>query len=236
MSTPRPRIEGHWLPNKALTRPRFFTPTSVVLTLCFLETLSQGYWRVIMKGEKKRSEYRIGSLNRSGLSSLLPALLPLLLPLLSPFIHVFLLWTTLSLSKFEWNTRQTGTVFHWSLIVQQLFNFISSRFLPCPRLSLSFYTPLRIFQTTGPLWQQTKEATNKERYVWAERAKRGGRSVCLKAKDRVIWRYLSWTAQFPVSGTGQKYPETKKKKIMYSGRKGYTSSFLMWLASVKPSL
>lgn len=46
--------------------------------------------------------------------------------------------------------------------------------------------------------------------MYEERAKRGGRGVCLKAKDRVIWRYLSWTAQFPVSGTGQKYPETKK--------------------------
>lgn len=177
--------------------------------MCFLETLSQGYWRVIMKGEKKSSEYRIGSLNRSGLSSLLPALLPLLLPLPSPFIHVFLLWTMLSLSKFEWNTLQTGPVFHWSLIIQQLFNLISSQFLPV-RICLFHSIPPCIFQTTGPLWQQTKEATNKERYVWAERAKRGGRGVCLKAKDRVIWRYLSWTAQFPVSGTGQKYPETKK--------------------------
>lgn len=142
MTTPQPRIEAHWLPNKALTRPRYFTPTSVVLTLCFLETLSQGYWRVIMKGEKERSEYRIGSLNRSGLSSLLPALLPLFLPLPSPFIHVFLLWIMLSLSKFEWNTLQTGTVFHWSLIVEQLFNLISSQFLPCPHLSLSLYPPL----------------------------------------------------------------------------------------------
>lgn len=38
----------------------------------------------------------------------------------------------------------------------------------------------------------------------------GGTVVRIKAKERVIWRCLSWTGQFPVSGTGQKYPETEK--------------------------
>ena len=38
----------------------------------------------------------------------------------------------------------------------------------------------------------------------------GGTAVRIKAKERVIWRCLSWTGQFPVSGTGQKYPETEK--------------------------
>lgn len=47
------------------------------------------------------------------------------------------------------------------------------------------------------------------------------RVVCIIAKERVIWRHLSWTGQFPVSGAGQKYPEKRKKKIQEEG-KGYT--------------
>lgn len=49
------------------------------------------------------------------------------------------------------------------------------------------------------------------------------RLVCIIAKERVIWRHLSWTGQFPVSGAGQKYPP-QKKKIQEEG-KGYTSFF-----------
>lgn len=51
-----------------------------------------------------------------------------------------------------------------------------------------------------------------------------GTSLHTRAKERVIWMCLSWTGQFPVSGTGQKYPETEK--ILQDG-KGYTSSLLM---------
>lgn len=53
------------------------------------------------------------------------------------------------------------------------------------------------------------------------RESQGDLVVCIIAKESVIWRHLSWTGQFPVSGSGQKYPE-KKKKIQEEG-KGYTS-------------
>lgn len=49
--------------------------------------------------------------------------------------------------------------------------------------------------------------------------------VCIIAKERVIWRHLSWTGQFPVSGAGQIYPSQKKKKKKSRKREKDTPPF-----------
>lgn len=61
---------------KTLTRPRYFTPTRAVLTACFLETVLQGYGKVIVhgKGESPESQWFVimCTLIASRLASTLP--------------------------------------------------------------------------------------------------------------------------------------------------------------------
>lgn len=53
------------------------------------------------------------------------------------------------------------------------------------------------------------------------------RIVCIIAKERVIWRHLSWTGQFPVSGASQKYPLPPQKKDPGKGKRINLLFFLM---------
>lgn len=81
-------------------------------------------------------------------------------------------------------------------------------FLHC--LHCPLHTPsLALVKQQGPCDRKRRKLPIKEdMYLTGESQE--GTGVCIKAKERVIWRYLSWTGQFPVSGTGQKYPETRK--------------------------
>lgn len=116
------------------------------------------------------------------------------------------------------NHSQSLAVFRIFLPLFFLLSFsVSVSFTPflhclhCPLHSPS----LALVKQQGPCDSKLRKLPIKgDMYLSGE--SQGGRGVCIKTSERVIWRYLSWTGQFPVSGTGQKYPETKKK----SSRRG----------------
>lgn len=88
-------------------------------------------------------------------------------------------------------------------------------------IALSIAPSLPVVKQQGPCDSKLRKLPIKGN-MSLTRESQGESVVCIIAKERVIWRHLSWTGQFPVSQAGQKYPEKKKKKIQEEG-KGYTS-------------
>lgn len=147
------------------------------------------------------------SLTRSCLLLFLPALLPFFFPF--PFYHI----VSILLFSFSYSYLfQTGTRTHKHLWFKGLRSSFCISFSPfpyclhCPILP----TPLALVSNNRVFCDSKlrKQPIKSDVHLTGERE--GGAGVCIKAKERVIWRYLSWTGQFPVSGTGQKYPETEK--------------------------
>lgn len=157
---------------------------------------------------------QIGSLNHSRLllfpSALPPCFLP---PFLPPLIQL------LTSIPDRNNHSQSLVAEVLRIFLQQfVFSLLFSlcQFYPFPRLlalspSLSFPPSLSLgsVKQQGPCDSKLRKRPIKENMYFTGESE-GGMGVCRKAKERVIWRCLSWTGQFPVSGTGQKYPETQK--------------------------
>lgn len=94
------------------------------------------------------------------------------------------------------------------------FPLLSLTVLPYSSTALIVPFPLlpslALVKQQGPCDRKLRKLPIKEdMYLTGE--SEGGTGVCIKAKERVIWRCLSWTSQFPVSGTGQKYPEKSSR-------------------------
>lgn len=77
-------------------------------------------------------------------------------------------------------------------------------------LPLSVAPSLPVAKQQGPCDSKLRKLPIKGKMYLTEESQEE-RLVCIIAKERVIWRHLSWTGQFPVSGAGQKYPPQKKR-------------------------
>lgn len=160
------------------------------------------------------------------------------LHILSPFLPSFIQLLRRSLYWFQVGTVNEG----FSLSVQTcFFPFIFCFYLVSPILTLLALSPYLPFSLSHsppslslsiapslPVVKQQYPCDSKLRKLPIKgnmsltRESQGERLVCILAKERVIWRHLSWTGQFPVSGPGQKYPV---KKNIQEEEKGYTSFF-----------
>lgn len=86
----------------------------------------------------------------------------------------------------------------------------SSVFVSCSPLPHCLLLPsLALVKQQGPCDSKLRKLPIKG-YMYLTGESEVGTGVCIKAKERLIWRCLSWTGQFPVSGTGPAYPETEK--------------------------
>lgn len=137
-------------------------------------------------------------------------------PSLPSFIHVL----RRNLYWFQTGTVNecSGSCFFPPIPFVFLFSFSHSFIAGIVPIMLSFSFPLPPSVSPLPVVKQQGPCDSKLRKLpikgnmYLTKESQEEKLVCIIAKERVIWRHLSWTGQFPVSGAGQKYPSQKKKK------------------------
>lgn len=174
---------------------------------------SQGHTKVTMYGEVN-GEWAV---DRSQLLVIIPSCLAPCIPSFAfPFHSYFYcepvwvwkkVWMELNWLQLIWSFShpfQTGTILHKALQFMCSGSSDHILFLSSSSVSVSFtpflhclYCPLH--SPSPSLVKQQSPCESKRRKLpiktdmYLSRESQGGRRVCIKANERVIWRYLSWT-------------------------------------------